>query len=93
MTAFTTRVELHDAAWDDYTTLHERMFGQGFARTIVGDTGARYQLPPAEYNISGALTRNDVLNKAKAAAGSVKQSYAVFVTESAGRSWHGLPLA
>jgi hypothetical protein len=35
----------------------------------------------------------EVLAKAKAAAGQVKTSYAVFVTESAGRTWSGLDAA
>ena len=90
MANFTTRVELHDAVRGDYNTLHERMARQGFSRTIVGDS-TRYQLPTAEYNLSGQLTKQQVLNKAKAAAGSVKSSYEVLVTKSNGRTWYGLP--
>ena len=89
MAIFTTRVELHEAVRGDYTTLHERMAGQGFTRTIIGD-GVRYQLPTAEYNIAGELTKQQVLAKAKTAASSVKSSYEVLVTKSDGRTWYGL---
>ena len=90
MTQFTTRVELHDATWSDYTELHEQMRKQGFRQTITADGGGTYELPPAEYDYQGAVTKHDVLNKAKAAAAAVKSSYAVLVTESAGRTWYNL---
>jgi len=90
MAQFTTRVELHDADWNDYTKLHAQMARQGFSQTIKSDDGTVYELPPAEYNYSGSITRSDVLNKAQAAVGAVKTSYAVLVTESDGRTWSGL---
>jgi ABC-type glycerol-3-phosphate transport system substrate-binding protein len=93
MPSFTTRVELHDADWSDYETLHKKMAVQGFSRTITSDDGKRYSMPPAEYNIEGAFNRSDVLAKAKSSAGQVKTHYAVFVTESAGRTWSGLDAA
>jgi len=52
-----------------------------------------YQLPPAEYDYSGYVTRAQVLDKAKTAAASVKSKYSVLVTESAGRTWYGLAKA
>ncbi|WP_271618643.1 hypothetical protein [Bradyrhizobium sp. CCBAU 51745] len=93
MASFTTRVELHDADWSDYDLLHKKMAVQGFSRVITSDDGKRYQLPPAEYNFDGSASRADVLAKAKTAAAQVKTSYAVIVTESAGRTWSGLDAA
>ncbi|MBR1132917.1 hypothetical protein [Bradyrhizobium iriomotense] len=93
MASFTTRVELHDADWSDYELLHKKMATQGFSRVVTSDDGKRYQLPPAEYNFDGSATRGEVLAKAKTAAAQVKTSYAVFVTESAGRTWSGLDAA
>jgi hypothetical protein len=90
MTSFTTRVELHDATWSDYTKLHEEMRGRGFRQTITSDDGIVYELPPAEYDYQGTVTAADVLAKARAAAEAVKPSYAVLVTESSGRTWAGL---
>ena len=36
MANFLTRIELHDADSDDYTTLHAAMEAKGFRRTIIG---------------------------------------------------------
>jgi|SRR5579863_2344245 len=90
MAAFTTRVELHNATWDDYVRLHQAMRGQGFTTTITSDAGETYDLPPAEYNFEGQATLSAVVEKAKRAAASVKSSFAVLVTEAVGRSWFGL---
>jgi len=90
MPRFTTRVELHDADESDYETLHKAMERQGFSRYIKDSDGKRYHLPTAEYNFDGSATRNEVLDKAKAAANTTKREYEVVVTESNGRIWHNL---
>jgi hypothetical protein len=90
MARFTTRVELHNADWSDYTALHREMKSKGFLLTIADGDGHVYALPPAEYNYVGDITKEDVLSKARSAAGAVKPSFEVFVTESSGRTWHGL---
>lgn len=90
MTWFTTRVELHDADWSDYTKLHAEMKKQGFAQTISSDDGKTYVLPPAEYFFDSGLTRSQVLDRAKVAAGAVKKSFGVIVTEGSGITWIGL---
>jgi len=90
MASFTTRVELHDAVSGDYTTLHSEMKNKGFKQTITSDDGTVYNLPTAEYNYIGDKTRGEVLGLAKSAAGVVKKSFGILVTESAGRTWHNL---
>ncbi len=90
MTQFTTRVELHDANWSDYTKLHAQMQAQGFELTVHSDDGVVYELPPAEYNFEGNLTRSQVLGRAKMAAATTNRKYAAIVTQSAGRTWAGL---
>lgn len=93
MPRFTVRVELHDAdTWAHYDRLYEYMAQQGFTDILVTDQG-RFKMPPAEYNYEGNATRTEVLAKAKAAASCVVTSYAILVTESAGRTWHGLKKA
>ncbi len=89
MARFTVRTELHDADWDDYALLHQQMAAQGFTNTIVTDSG-KLKMPPAEYNYDGTATKEQVLAKAKVAANGIVKSYAVLVTESAGRTWYGL---
>ena len=93
MTSFTTRIELHDATWNDYEKLHAEMVAQGFVNTIRADDGVTYELPPAEYNFDGDLTRSDVLDRAKTAAGRTNRKYAAIVTQSNGRTWCGLAKA
>jgi hypothetical protein len=90
MSRFTVRIELHDAEWEDYDSLHAAMEDQGFSRLITGDNGVTYHLPWAEYNREGALTTGQVLNVAQSAADSTGKNNSVFVTESGGRRWSGL---
>jgi hypothetical protein len=90
MASFTIRVELRDASFEQYKKLYERMAAEGFTDIIRADSGTSYKMPPGEYNYVGSVTRNAVLDKGKRAAGAVVKSYAVLVTESAGRTWHGL---
>jgi hypothetical protein len=88
---FTTRVQLDgNPTWDDYNNLHAAMARQGFTQTIADSDGVEYELPHAEYNREGSLTRGQVLNEAKAAAGSVWSDYRVLITESDGRTWWNL---
>ena len=93
MPAFTTRVELHNAIWSDYENLHKQMKQQGFSQTIRSDDGIVYELPPAEYDISANITRSDVIKRAKTAVAATSKSGAILITESAGRTWHGLSKA
>ena len=60
MASFTVRVELHQATWVDYETLHAAMAQKGFSRQIKGDDGKTYQLPLAEYNGFGNLDSSRV---------------------------------
>jgi hypothetical protein len=90
MANYTTRVELHNAAYSDYENLHAAMEKVGFSRIIAADDGTRYQLPTAEYDRSTALTCEQVLNQAKVAANSTGKGNAVLVTETTRRMWNGL---
>lgn len=90
MPKFTTRVVLHDASWDDYQGLHKYMADARFSRTISTGDGTIYQLPDAEYDYRGNVTKDEVLEKASAAAARTGKKCAVLVTESAGRKWIGL---
>ena len=73
--------------------LHGEMKKRGFLLTITSDDGSTYDLPPAEYNFIGDVTMNDVLNRAKQAADTVKKSNAVLVSEAPRRTWLGLKSA
>jgi hypothetical protein len=91
MAAFTVRVELHDnPTWNDYEKLHKAMEGEGFSRTIKDGQGMVYHLPTAEYNFIGALSRDQIYEKAKHAAAKAGKKYSLLVTESNGRTWQNL---
>jgi hypothetical protein len=93
MSKFTTRVELHNADEDDYSDLHAAMEDQGFSRLIASNDGITYRLPTAEYNLDEDWTLDQVLSAAKKAAATTGREFAVLVTESNGRKWHGLEKA
>lgn len=87
---YTVRVELHDATWDDYETLHTAMGQIGFSRTIKGDDGKLYQLPTAEYDASGNCDATQVRTLASGAAAKTGKKFAVLVTTAGVRAWVGL---
>jgi len=93
MSQFTVRVELHEAQWADYETLHAAMARQGFSRQIKSDEGRTYDLPWAEYDGSGNLTSTQVLNIAQNAAATTGKKNSVLVTEAKSRAWSGLPIS
>ena len=90
MAQFTVRIELHEAQWADYDTLHAAMAQQGFSRLITGDDGRTYQLPWAEYDGTGNLTSMQVLGLAQNAAATTGKKNSVLVTEAKARAWSGL---
>jgi len=93
MALFTVRIELHDAQWSDYETLHGAMEQQGFSRLITDDGGQTYHLPWAEYNATGNLTSSQVRAIAQNSANTTGKKNAVLVTEAKSRAWSGLPKA
>ena len=70
--------------------LYAEMKRQGFSQTTRSDDGKVYELPPAEYDYTGNLTRADALARAKVAAWAVKPPYAVLVSEANARTWVNL---
>ena len=85
--------ERRGSGHSDYTSLHKAMKNRGFVRWVRGKDGDKNCLPTAEYNMQDtALSRSEVLDRAKDAANSVKPKPKpwILVTESAGRAWSGL---
>jgi hypothetical protein len=91
MPHFTVRVELHDAVYQDYTTLHASMESAGFSRDVVDGDGRAFRLPLAEYDFEGGgATPAEVLALAVEAAAATRRRASVLVTEALGRAWAGL---
>lgn len=93
MVSFTTRVELHNATYSDYTNLHAAMERRRFRRLIQSDDGRIFQLPTAEYDSQGNISATEVLNLAIAAANETGKTSSILVSEAISRQWYNLPLA
>jgi hypothetical protein len=91
MSNFLTRVELHDAKYEDYVKLHAAMGKEGFLMTITGGNGIVYKMPTAEYCKTGNYVLNDVVQSGKKAANTVGKSYEIIVGECSNLQWDGLP--
>jgi len=93
MATFLARVELHNAKESDYETLHLQMAKRGFHRTIRGDDGVNYSLPPAEYYGTGSVSVVAAREAAKAAANATGKASGVIVVDWTSASWDGLEKA
>jgi hypothetical protein len=90
MSSFNTRIELHQANYQDYVNLHSYMAQEGYTTTIRGDDGATYHLPTAEYNLVANCTIAEALDKAQRAAQKTRKRFAAVVSEYTSCSWVGL---
>jgi hypothetical protein len=61
-----------------------------YTTTIRGSNGQTYRLPPAEYHLDGAFSRDVALEKAQRAARRTLKAFAAVVSEATGVSWIGL---
>jgi hypothetical protein len=93
MAKFLVRVELHNAVWDDYETLHAEMTDRGFSREITGDNGRAFQLPTAEYVIYTEAELENVRTLAAEAAQTTGRKFGVIVAEYFRSAWVGLSYA
>lgn len=90
MSRFIVRIELHDAKWADYDTLHDAMQNRGFARLIKGDDGKTYHLPWAEYTGVSDLTCGGIRDIAREVANTTGKNNSVLATEGTSFAWVGL---
>lgn len=96
MANFTIRIVLHkdDKNYEPldsetYDVLHQAMEDKGFSRTITGDNGTEYHLPPAEYFKSGNFTIEQVRTSASNAASNTGKKYSILVTQGR-QAWQNL---
>ena len=90
MASFMTRVELHDATYQNYVELHGFMAQEGYSTAILGSNGNWYQLPPAEYNLVADCTIEAARDKASRAAQKTRKNFAVVVSQYSQAAWVGL---
>jgi hypothetical protein len=90
MARFTVRIEMRDTKnGDGYAALNRAMAAQGFSRIIGRSDGRQYDLPTAEYRMTGRRTLAQVCRLAKAGASDSSGDAAILVTEGK-CSWHNL---
>jgi hypothetical protein len=87
MANYLARVELHNAKYEDYETLHEAMRQRGFVRTIAANDGKKYQLPTGTYVVENTTaTLEQAYSAAQAAATETgKSSWVIVVDWTVGR--------
>ena len=91
MTRFMTRVQLNGyPTAEQYEKLHKEMKNRGFSRVIEGSDSKFYWLPHGEYYREVALTLNQVVNEAKAAAAAVSTDHEVLTSEAPASMWFNL---
>jgi hypothetical protein len=79
-----------DATPEDDVVLVEKMEAAGFLTTIVGSNHVKYRLPRGAYTVTGDLKVDEVFERTKRIAMSIRKRYTVFVTEAVGAQWAGL---
>lgn len=92
MANFIVRIELSDAAPDDYDILNLKMEQSGFSRKIYGDDGRSYALPTAEYMRSSRFqTTRAVRSQVTCIIRSIQKSNsAILVMKFSRSAWTGL---
>ena len=80
----------HGAGYQDYVKLHAAMTREGFSNQIRASDGVYYQLPPAEYDLTGNYTLNLARDKASRAAQQTLKKFAIVVSEYSSAAWAGL---
>jgi len=93
MATYIARVELHTATYNDYEVLHAQMEQRGYARTIVGNDRATYQLPTGTYVLGSNVSLQEAINRAGEAANATGKKNAVIVAEWSAALWRGLAVA
>lgn len=88
MASVTARVELHQATYTDYNTLHAAMQVEGFSRVVVASDSTRWQLPPGEYVHPNVSSPSDGRDRAAKAATNTGRQFSIFVAGWDG-SWAG----
>jgi hypothetical protein len=94
MANYIARVELHDADYDDYETLHAEMEQRGYSRTIVGGDGITYHLPTGTYVMRDTnRTLQDAINRATEAANATRKTSSIIVADWTSAMFRGLTAA
>ena len=94
MSQFKVRVELHQAAFDVYERLHQKLLVAGYQRLIVASDGSVYQLPTATYsqNFGPNFTAEQIRGHVAPIVQSVWRTFSLFVVRYDEAAWSGLTM-
>ena len=82
MANYVARIELHNASYSDYETLHAAAQRRGLSRTIVSNDGTRYQLPTGTYVAENTnATLEQAYEAAQAAASETRKVFWTVVAD------------
>jgi hypothetical protein len=82
MANYVARIELHNATYDDYETLHAAAARRGFLRVIASHNGQKYQLPTGTYVAEKTTaTLEQAYDAAQAAAADTRKAFWVVVAD------------
>ena len=91
MANYMARIELREAAPQDYERLDAAMRRRGYLRTMPGEDGASYQLPAGTYYVTESSAMLEVaLRAAVDAAEEAGKQAGVMVTDWRSARWSGL---
>src|SRR5260363_290789 len=85
MAQFTVRIELHNAHSSTYNSVHKDLHHVGFTH-ITECNGIPYQMPHAEYNYEGNITKEALLEEIKGIVFKHVSSCGILVTQWAGQA-------
>jgi hypothetical protein len=83
-------LDLNESTPEEDSALVVKMEEAGFLTMIVGSNNIKYRLPRGAYNYTGDLKVDEVFDRTKRIAMSVRKRYTVFITEASGSTWAGL---
>jgi hypothetical protein len=92
MPSFLLHFAPETASIDSEKALQKALLEAGFFDTIVGSNRLEYRLPRLVYHSNCALTKDQILDRAKRIALRTGKQCAIMVTECADTAWVGLEL-
>ena len=92
MPSFLIHFALASSSTASEKALEEALTKAGFFDTIVGINRIKYRLPRLVYHSDCALTKDQILDRAKRIALRTGKQCAIMVTECADTAWVGLEM-
>ncbi|MBS9422266.1 MULTISPECIES: type V toxin-antitoxin system endoribonuclease antitoxin GhoS [Photorhabdus] len=91
MANYLVRVEIYDADYSDYETLHKKMLAIGFYKYIKYSDGKSHDLPSGTYFGKSSLSPSQIRDKVKSVASPLSsKDPSLFVCKFQASEWSSL---